>query len=68
MRRAVSDEDKASRRQDILASAKQVFAERGYHATTIADIACTAGLSYGSIYWYYDSKETLFLELMSAEA
>ncbi len=68
MRRAVSDEDKASRRQDILAAAKHVFAEKGYHATTIADIARSAGLSYGSIYWYYESKETLFHELMSAEA
>lgn len=68
LRRAVSDADKASRRSDILSAAKQVFAERGYHATTVADIARQAGLSYGSIYWYYDSKETLFHELMSAEA
>lgn len=68
IRRAVSEEDKASRRQDILAAAKSVFAENGYHATTIADIARAAGLSYGSIYWYYESKEALFLELMSAEA
>ncbi|MGO9195711.1 MAG: TetR/AcrR family transcriptional regulator [Acidimicrobiales bacterium] len=68
MRRAVSAADKASRRQDILAAAKEVFAEKGYHATTIADIARAAGLSYGSIYWYYESKETLFHELMSAEA
>jgi AcrR family transcriptional regulator len=68
LRRAVSDADKASRRTDILSAAKHVFAERGYHATTIADIARQAGLSYGSIYWYYDSKEALFHELMSAEA
>jgi AcrR family transcriptional regulator len=53
---------------DILAAAKQVFADKGYHATTIADIARAAGLSYGSIYWYYDSKESLFHELMAAEA
>lgn len=68
LRRAVSDADKASRRTDILSAAKHVFAERGYHATTIADIARQAGLSYGSIYWYYESKEALFHELMSAEA
>lgn len=68
LRRAVSEADKASRRTDILAAAKEVFAERGYHATTIADIARSAGLSYGSIYWYYESKEVLFHELMSAEA
>jgi AcrR family transcriptional regulator len=68
LRRAVSDADKASRRTDILSAAKHVFAERGYHATTIADIARQAGLSYGSIYWYYESKEALFHELMSLEA
>lgn len=68
MRRAVSAEDKASRRHEILGAAKTVFAEYGYHATTIADIARHAGLSYGSIYWYYPSKEALFHELMSAEA
>jgi len=68
LRRAVSDADKASRRTDILSAAKQVFAEGGYHTTTIADVARQAGLSYGSIYWYYESKEALFHELMSAEA
>ena len=68
LRRAVSDEDKAERRQDILVAAKEVFADKGYHATTIADIARAAGLSYGSIYWYYDSKEALFHALMAAEA
>jgi AcrR family transcriptional regulator len=68
LRRAVSDEDKAERRLDILAAAKRVFADKGYHATTIADIARAAGLSYGSIYWYYDSKESLFHELMAVEA
>lgn len=68
MRRAVSEADKASRRAGILRAAKRVFAEKGYHATTIADIARAAGLSYGSIYWYYDSKETLFHSLMTAEA
>lgn len=68
LRRAVSEADKAERRQEILAAAKAVFASKGYHATTIADIAKAAGLSYGSIYWYYDSKEALFHELMSLEA
>lgn len=67
-RRAVSDAEKAERRGEILAAAKEVFAAKGYHATTVSDIARRAGLSYGSIYWYYESKEALFHELMSAEA
>lgn len=66
-RRAVGDEAKAKRRDDILTAAKRVFAKKGFHATTIADIAKAAKLSYGSIYWYFDSKESLFHALMDSE-
>jgi AcrR family transcriptional regulator len=66
-RRAVGDEAKAQRREAILAAAKRVFAKKGFHATTIADIAKAAKLSYGSIYWYFDSKESLFHALMDGE-
>jgi|SRR5438552_989972 len=67
MRRAVSEEDKSHRREAILGAAKRVFAEKGYTATTIGDIAKVAGLSYGSIYWYFDSKDELFHSLMDSE-
>jgi AcrR family transcriptional regulator len=67
VKRAVSEEEKEGRRNDILAAAKEVFAKSGYQATTIADIAKVAKLSYGSIYWYFDSKEALFHALMENE-
>ncbi|OBG26924.1 TetR/AcrR family transcriptional regulator [Mycobacterium sp. E3198] len=66
-RRAVSDQDKSQRRDQIMAAAKEVFARKGFHATTIADIAKRAGLAYGSVYWYFDSKDELFHALMAAE-
>jgi AcrR family transcriptional regulator len=66
-RRAVSKEDKSKRRGEIMAAAKKVFARNGFHATTIAYIAKEAGLAYGSVYWYFDSKDELFHTLMSAE-
>ena len=50
-----------------MAAAKEVFARKGFHATTIADIAKQAGLAYGSIYWYFDSKDKLFHALMAVE-
>jgi AcrR family transcriptional regulator len=56
--------DKAQRREEILAAAKAVFAARGFHDTTIADVAKAAGISYGSIYWYFESKDALFHALM----
>ena len=67
MRRAVSDAEKERRRDDILAAAKKVFSKKGFASTTIADVAKAAGLSYGSIYWYFDSKDALFHELMDGE-
>jgi len=66
-RRAVSDEDKSARRGEIMAAAKEVFARKGFHETTIADIAKEAGLAYGSVYWYFDSKDELFHALMAVE-
>lgn len=66
-RRAVSDEDKSARRDEIMAAAKKVFARKGFHATTIADIAKQAGLAYGSVYWYFNSKDELFHALMAVE-
>ncbi|HZC52835.1 MAG TPA: TetR/AcrR family transcriptional regulator [Mycobacterium sp.] len=66
-RRAVSAEDKSQRRDQIMAAAKKVFARKGFHDTTIADIAKQAGLAYGSVYWYFDSKDELFHALMAVE-
>jgi AcrR family transcriptional regulator len=66
-RPAVSAADKLHRRDEIVAAAKKAFARNGFHATTIADIAKGAGLAYGSVYHYFDSKEDLFHALISAE-
>jgi AcrR family transcriptional regulator len=50
-----------------MAAAKKVFVDKGFHATTIADIAKEAELAYGSVYWYYDSKDDLFHQLIAVE-
>ncbi len=64
LRRAVGDDAKEQRRAALLAAAKGVFAAKGFHATTIGDVAKAAGVSYGSVYWYFDSKDALFHALM----
>ena len=66
-RPALSNEDKLQRRDEIIAAAKKVFARNGFHATTIADIAKEAELAYGSVYWYFDSKDDLFRQLIAVE-
>ncbi len=50
-----------------MVAAKKVFARKGFHDTTIADIAKQAGLAYGSVYWYFESKDELFHALMAVE-
>ena len=62
-----NEDDKARRRAQIMTAAKRAFARKGYHATTIADVAKSARMSYGSVYWYFDSKDALFHALMDAE-
>jgi AcrR family transcriptional regulator len=54
---------RAARREDILNAARQVFAERGFRGTTIADIAEAAGIALGTIYLYFKSKDDVFAAL-----
>lgn len=66
-RPATSEQQKSQRRDEIIAAAKKVFARNGFHDTTIADIAKEADLAYGSVYWYFDSKDDLFRQLIAVE-
>jgi AcrR family transcriptional regulator len=52
------------RRRQILDAALTVFSCQGYHATNVSDVAAQAGVSQGTIYWYFDSKEELFTAAM----
>lgn len=54
----------STRMQEILASAARIFYEKGYHATTIEDVARDVGMLKGSLYYYIDSKEDLLYELL----
>ncbi len=47
------------RRESILDAALDCFVERGFHGTAIPQIAKKAGIAAGTIYHYFDSKETL---------
>jgi AcrR family transcriptional regulator len=46
-------------RDRILAAAGRVFAEKGYHNATIADVVSESGLSVGAIYTYFSGKDEL---------
>ena len=56
--------DNRSVRDKVLAAAVQLFAEYGYHAATMRDIARIAGIQAASIYYHYASKQALLVEIM----
>lgn len=54
------------RREEILQAARSCFARRGYHEATMEEVATAAGLSKGLIYYYFKSKQELFLALLDS--
>ena len=54
------------RRAQILAAASDIFLKKGFDAARMEEIAASAGLSIGGVYWYYKSKEEVILGLMDA--
>ncbi|MEK8142635.1 TetR/AcrR family transcriptional regulator [Streptomyces sp. M10(2022)] len=53
------------RRGELLAIAAEVFAAQGYNATTVRRIADEAGMLAGSLYYHFDSKESMVDEILS---
>lgn len=58
-----NEEIRRQRKQEIMQAALQVYAEKGYSATEIGDIAKRAGLARGLVYHYFENKQALFREL-----
>jgi AcrR family transcriptional regulator len=51
---------KEARPAEIVAAALHLFSDRGFAATRLEDVATVAGVSKGTVYLYFDSKEQLF--------
>jgi len=51
----------AETRAELIAAARTVFAEKGYEAASVADLAAAAGYTKGALYAHFESKEALFL-------
>jgi AcrR family transcriptional regulator len=54
-------------RQRLIAAASELFAERGFHATTARDIARRAGVNLAAGHYHYGSKKDLYLEVLRAQ-
>jgi TetR/AcrR family transcriptional regulator, fatty acid metabolism regulator protein len=67
---AAMSERTTDRRTELLDAAVRVFAEKGFHASRVGDIATEAGVAHGLLYHYFRSKdevlETIFRETWSS--
>lgn len=59
-RRRQRSRRKEARPSELVAAALELFVERGFSATRLDDVAASAGVSKGTLYLYFDSKEALF--------
>jgi AcrR family transcriptional regulator len=66
MQRRTQTERKEQTRAELVASARAVFLERGFHVATLDEIAADAGYSKGAVYSNFESKEALFLAILDA--
>jgi TetR/AcrR family transcriptional regulator, cholesterol catabolism regulator len=64
-RDAATTTARTERRAELLATAAEVFASQGYSATTVREVADAAGILGGSLYYHFDSKESMADEILS---
>jgi TetR/AcrR family transcriptional regulator, cholesterol catabolism regulator len=58
----------SARRQELTREAARLFAEKGYHGTSVGDLAQALGVQKGSLYAHIDSKQDLLWEIASEGA
>jgi len=60
------DEKQAARKQQIIEAGTRLIVQKGIEKTSLADIADAAGISKGSLYYYYASKNELIFDITEA--
>jgi len=66
-RRLTREERREETRSRLIGAAREVFAEEGYHAASVDQVAERAGFSTGAVYSAFGSKEELFRALVQEE-
>jgi AcrR family transcriptional regulator len=62
------EREEQSRLATILSAAESIFAEKGYYETRMDDIALKAELSKGTLYYYFKSKDEIYVRLLETES
>lgn len=60
----MSEKDNQDTRRAIIEASMRLFARRGYHGTSVAQIAEATNLTKGALYWYFKGKEDLFINVL----
>ena len=69
MRQRLTRAEKRERtREELIAAAERLFTERGFHATSVDEIALEAGYTKGAVYSNFESKEDLFFAVYEQRA
>lgn len=63
-RKRTKQEQRDASIEKILAAAEELFIQKGFHATTTEELGARAGLTKGSVYFYFGDKNTLLLKLL----
>lgn len=59
--------EKENKKNNILRAARKLFFDRGFKSVTVDSIAAKAGVSKGSVYLYFDSKEEIYAQVLIAD-
>ncbi len=62
--RSVSEDDIINKKKKIIKAARKVFAQNGFHGSSVEEIARAAGVAKGSLYLYFENKQQLFIQVL----
>ena len=60
----MNEKNNQDTRKAIIEASMRLFAQRGYHGTSVAQIAEATNLTKGALYWYFDSKDAIIISIL----
>lgn len=67
MARTKREQDRDAKRDEIMTSARRLFVDEGFEATSMSRLATSAGVAPNTIYWYFKDKDEVLVAVLDAE-